>query len=333
MVKVYIEIPYERYAKLEEIRAKSKYPTIQSVIIVAVDNLIAVEEQTFLERPSLKEGPPPSFAVGKADVEKLPHASVLQAVERQGRSIGLWVMTNTFLPMKIGVRVLTQHNGGPVPYYDFLDECFKKAQSLREFLPKDFRAGLPAEDAKNSRGRLDWHFLREAHVLGLLAIFEDASGKNVAQLTKEGCIFAKLPNPCLDGTEPRSVLSQEEREWLRQHLKKIDAEKMKEFAWMQRVASFIESEKNTTRKLIDAVATDPLFESYVKSWSKKAEDAKALTKQKQNLAQASYGSTLRLMTELGLAKRVKRGLFRVTDEGRKYFNLSVCANGGGSKNA
>lgn len=229
-------------------------------------------------------------------------------------------MTNAILPIKMVVRELAQGGEGEMEYYKFVDKAFKAAMKLRFQLPKEIQAGLPKEDTKNSRARFEWHFLNEAELLGLLIVKEKNDEKTI-QLTKEGYEFSKLYNPCLDDEKPTVVLSTKEISWMLAHLKKLDNEGFGEYRWMQRVGGMIINGKDTTRSLVNAVSEDTLFDKHMRGWSKKTDDTDAFKRQKINLAQASYGSTLRIMSELGLARRIKRGKFKLTNEGVRYLEI------------
>lgn len=217
--------------------------------------------------------------------------------------VGTWGQFNSFFPVKAVLRILSHamnDNGGePVN----LEELVEKSKTIFKVARLDRFRGFPSSDKDSAIGRLVWHFITPAHEMGLVRIegMEEIPvrgwGKVIVTPTKEGLEFAKLRNLIFDERDTRQLLSDSEREWVLDYLRKIDDKGYKEYSLLKGV--FEEFKKGNT-SIASWLENNQRFVSYVKSWSRKAEQERELKKQVANVATMFAQSKIALLRELGM---------------------------------
>jgi hypothetical protein len=255
--------------------------------------------------------------VCKTPLTPVPQLEALEPgvprITSQSQRIGTWGQFNSYFPGKAVARVLANLIATEGRQHIPLDrvittsvETFTSAglTKLRGF-PKD-----PRE--KSSVGRLVWHFVSTFHDMGLFSIrggiAEDGSipwkdkewSRVEIALTKQGYEFAKLPNAVFDRGGEDQVLTQEERTWLLGHLKQLDEAGFREYGLLSRVWKFLSDGKNGKDDLQAWFKGNAEFVSYIKEWSKKADDEEKFEDQLTNVATMFASSKVALLREFGI---------------------------------
>jgi len=248
-------------------------------------------------------GPASRYLAPPPELENLANGKVVLTTSEAER-VGTWGQFNSFFPIKAVLRILAhmmEENGGnPADLEDLVN---RSEAVFRETKLSGYR-GFPKKARKESSiGRLVWHFIIPAHHMGLIKVDGKTTeipirawkGVDVSP-TKQGLEFAKLENLILDKKEKVQILSEPERAWVIEHLKKIDGEGYKEYTFLKRV---FEEFKRGNTDLVDWLEKDEQFEKYVKSWSKKEKNPKEFKKQIENVAAMFAQSKIALLRELG----------------------------------
>jgi len=220
-----------------------------------------------------------------------------------GLYVGSWGQFNSFFPWKAVLRILShmiKDNSGKAVT---LEELVSKSKEVFELTGLSRYRGFPSSSKESAVGRLVWHFITPAHEMGLIKIDGGNEipvrgwGKVHISPTKEGLEFAKLNNPIFDEGETEQILSDAERKWVLDHLKRIDGEGYREYSFLKEI--FDELEKGNT-DIASWLENNQRFITYVKSWSRKAGDEKKFKKQVTNLAAMFAQSKIALLRELGV---------------------------------
>jgi len=245
-------------------------------------------------------------------------------VDYETKSVGSWGMFNSFFPGKAVLRILA----------NMLDEKKAKSITLETLINKTSEVirvnnlsklrGFPKDPKKdNSIGRLVYHFIQTFTDMGFFSVNTKEETKNniwaepwnniEITLTKEGLEFAQLKNSVFDNGGLSQILTNEEKQWLTDYLKKIDEEGYKEYSILKNVFEFIKQGHNGKDELWNWFETNPTFINYVKQWSRKVEDSVAFEKQIKNLSPTFAAGKLALLRELGVIRN-KRNDYTVLGE-------------------
>lgn len=267
------------------------------------------------------------------EVEELENGSTMKygtPEDLQLQLVGTWGQFNSFFPIKAALRVIA----------NFLSEAKKDSVNLREFslmCTDIFRRvkignkrlskyrGFPLRKKDTAIGRFVWHFLIPAQEMGLIRIVRssldhngipyspnDWSKVDIA-ITREGLEFARLKNPLFDGDSVEQVFGEDERRWILNFLKKIDAEGFREYSLLKDVFDFLKQGHNGKEELWSWFENDQRFMNYVKSWSRKGNMPSEFKRQVENLARTFSASKIALLRELAIVRN-KRGDYTIINE-------------------
>lgn len=246
--------------------------------------------------PSRYLGPPP-------ELENLKGGNVMLD-SHEAKYVGTWGQFNSFFPVKAVLRVLAhmveENDGKPVD----LEHLVKKSVEVFTAAGLSDYRGFPTNIRKESAvGRLVWHFITPAHEMGLIGVEGKtkiptrAWGEVNVFSTKEGLEFAKLENLLFDGKSKAQLLSEPEKKWTLEYLKKIDDAGYKEHTFLKR--TFDELKKGN-RDLAGWLEKDKHFNEYLESRSSKEKGTKEFKKQLKHVATMFAQSKIALLRELGV---------------------------------
>jgi len=238
--------------------------------------------------------PPPAF-------DDLVHGEV--TLTETAKYVGTWGQFNSFFPMKAVLRVLAhlmeESNRSPVSLQALVDKSVQafKAMGLQRFrgFPKRYKR-------ESSIGRLVWHFVTTACEMGLIKIEGDSEipshdwDRVSISITREGWEFSKLENRLLDWNGKEQVLTDDERNWMADYLKKIDVRGFREFSILMDV--FEELKKGNT-DISSWLERNENFRQYIRSWSRKTENLAEFDQQLKTVAIMFAQSKIALLREMG----------------------------------
>jgi hypothetical protein len=239
----------------------------------------------------------------------------------------LWGQYYRFLPVKVGVRVLSNMYAQHLPELrDFTEKITNVALPLRHQLARLDRmerrsfgellsAGFPTNDEKSIKRFLNQYmlYLRTSDMallgmmpeLKLINVISDENSIIRIGLTKFGSQFAFLQNPPIDLNKPES-LSGDEIGFLLNHI----ADNLPaEFEHMTTALKAIKDGKKTREELNSVLKEYYLNYHHGTEWS-------------STVVNTMRSGLLSRLNELGLVRREKRGKFiryHITDIGRKYI--------------
>jgi len=245
--------------------------------------------------------------------DNLKLKSIVPIKNDETESVGSWGMFNSFFPGKAVLRILANMLNEKELKYAVLNDLIKKTSEVFKSNGLSKLRGFPNNpEASNSIGRLVYHFIKTFNQMGLfeVRIKEKNNGEvwdepwtNIEiTLTREGLEFAKLRSKIFDDYELSQILTEEEKQWLLDYLKKIDKQGYKEFSILKNVFEFIKEGHNGKDELWDWFTKNKSFVDYVKGWSRKADDAESFDKQIKNLAPTFAAGKLALLRELEVIK-------------------------------
>lgn len=225
----------------------------------------------------------------------------------------LWGMVNSFFPGKAVSRILGNMMLEKSTAWTSLDDLAKKSSEVIEATGMAGLRGFPKDpDSESAMGRLVYHFIGSFVDMGLFEVrvkdgqkesWTNESWKNVEiTLTYEGLEFAKLRNRVFDNSEDEQILTEEERNWFLNHLKRISKEGFHEYDILKGVFEFLKAGHNGKEELRGWFAHNKDFLDNVKSWSRKSKDAVAFKNQVENLAITFAAGKIALLRELGIIK-------------------------------
>jgi len=271
-----------------------------------------------LQPGEIKTTQPPQFLAQDylkipKEVSGLENGHITEDNE-QARRVGTWGQFNSFFPVKAALRILAnlmeERNVDSIKLDEFVGICIdlfrkKKLEAYR---------GFPSSNKDTAVGRFVWHFLTPAQEMGLIKVKESNLeydwipnsqndwGEVSITLTRQGLEFAMLKNNLFDSPSPRQILTEEEKEWIVEFLKRIDDEGYKEYSLLKDVFEFLKQGHNGKDDLWNWFEKDQRFIDYVKSWSRKARLGREEDVQKQirNLAMTFSASKVALLRELGV---------------------------------
>lgn len=268
----------------------------------------SLPEQSSLEQGGGYLSPPPELASLKSGSAQETTAS---------KYVGTWGQFNSYFPLKATLRVIShamkKNNGNPANLKVVVDEslrAFKEAnlQKFRGF-PKNYKRD-------SSVGRLVGHFITTALELGLITADGEISAvpnsweKTSVSVTREGWEFARLDNKIFDWKSKDQVLTDAEKAWIVEYLKRIDAAGFKEYTVLRQVFQELKVGNTDVSGLLEK---NELFRQYIKTWSRKKEDEVGFENQLKTVAVMFAQSKIALLRELGAIKN-QRGDFSVIGE-------------------
>jgi ribosomal protein L37E len=245
-------------------------------------------------------------------------------VNESTKTWGSWVMFNDFFAPKFLARALAWMISEKNDEHITVEDLVVKAKELIKENGLSELKGFPNDiNNKNSVARLVYHFLATGADMGLFAVSAKTNPENVwreawtdisIRLTSEGLEWAKLPNNVFDLGNKEQILTIEEKKWLLNYLKKIDAKGYREYSALKGVYEFVKEGHNGNRDLWEWFKDQRVFVEYIKSSTKRAKDnEKAFDKQLKNYAQSFAASKISLLRELGVIKD-KRNDYTVIGE-------------------
>lgn len=242
----------------------------------------------------------------------------------RANSVGTWGQFNSFFPSKAALRILANklHEAevDSMVFGEFVDDCiytFNKTKIANKKLNR-YR-GFPRRKKDTAVGRFVWHFLATALDMGFFTVISDEkripSSSNdwytiSISLTQDGLEYARMENPFFDSKVPIQVLSENESNWMLEHLNKLDKRGYKEYSLLMDVYDFLKAGNNGKEDLWDWFENDERFITYVQSWSRKKDTQIQFNKQLSNLAKTFASSKIALLREL-LLINTKRGEYNV----------------------
>jgi len=225
--------------------------------------------------------------------------------------LGTWCMFNSYLPGKCALRILTkmlQENGGKeILFNEFVDRC---AEAFKHSHLSEFR-GFPKNSKESAVARLAWHLIQPFADMGLMRI--EGEPKRIS-ITKEGFELASIPNPFLDENEKNLILSSAERQWIKEHLRRITKSGYEEMTILSSLREFLIQRKGVKfSDLAGWFLKNQIFLRSIKSQSRYKDDPRRLEKQIENLARAYASGKIALLRELGVVSD-KRNTYTVIGE-------------------
>jgi len=234
-------------------------------------------------------------------------------IDDETRRVGSWGMFNSFFPGKATLRVLAHIMEEENQECIKLSDLMKKMEEVLQRSELTKLRGFPNNPKKESSiGRLVYHFIRTFTEMGFFIV--KTAGENKEDvwacnwddiditLTKEGLEFAKIKNRVFDYNESNQVLTNDEKVWLIDYLRKIDREGYKEYSLLRDVFEFLKEGHNGKDELWNWFKSNENFRNYVRQWSRKADDPKKFEEQIENISTTFAAGKLALLRELGVVK-------------------------------
>jgi hypothetical protein len=332
-MKVLIDITDEIFSRINEV---SKGSSLQSFILVAIENQISLEKEqqtNVIEFDKKIQKPPktnkPNLPEPNQRLEVKEKIEILNnplnyesltgvPLKNPIKNYYIWGQYNKFFAMKFAVRYLAymqiQNNSAPVKLTEFQNKCSRSASKMKQILKQSdeqagriwgegFSAGLP-EDEEKSWSRFIHHFIGYADTQGnQVGSISDIGfiviDNGCVALSPHGLAFAKINNPILDDNPLSPILfSQDEQEFLINHLK---SNIPIEWNGVQTVIRWIESGMNTPDTL------NAKFSTLDSKWTEK-------------MANTYRTGMLARMFDLGFITRKKIGVnanYVVTEIGKR----------------
>ncbi len=215
------------------------------------------------------------------------------------KPLGTWAMFNSFVPGKAALRVLAhilrdeQTDG--VSFARLVDEAVRNIR-LRNI--SGIR-GFPSSRKASSIPRFATQLVLPLSGMGLISS-KLHEGTRMVGLTQDGLSFSLLENPVIDRKSSTGQLSQPERKWLIDYLKKIDGVGFKEYSTLQSIVGFIGTKHPSRTQLVEWFTTRSDFQESTKSGSRYSGQPLRLRKQLQNLASTYVSSKIAILRELGV---------------------------------
>jgi hypothetical protein len=221
--------------------------------------------------------------------------------------LGFWAMFNSFVPGKAALRVLAHllrdEGADNVPFARLVDET---VQNIRSRAIAGLR-GFPGSRKASSVPRFATHLVLPYCDMGLISsLMQD--GTRVVGLTEPGLSFSLLDNPVFDDQSQKSQLSQSERKWISDYLRKIDGAGFKEYSTLRSIVDFIKEKHPTRSELVRWFSNRPDFQEQTRSGSRYSGEPSRLKKQFANLATTYVSSKVAILRELGVVSDT-RGVY------------------------
>lgn len=230
----------------------------------------------------------------------------------ESKSVGSWGMFNSFFPCKAVLRISANIISEKKVDWILLTELLEKTSEVFKENGFSKLRGFPNNPKnENAIRRLVYHFIKTFSDMGLFVVKSKEDDKKdtwtepwrniMIAPTEEGLEFAKIKNKVFDDHQMEQVLTEEEKDWLLEYLKKID-DNYKEYSILKNVFEFIKEGNDGKEALWNWFIRNPHFNEYVGKWSRKTEDPEAFKKQIENLAPTFAASKIALLRELGVIK-------------------------------
>ncbi len=215
------------------------------------------------------------------------------------KPLGTWAMFNSFVPGKAALRVLAHilrdEQADDVSFVRLVDEAVRNIR-LRGI---SATRGFPSSRKASSIPRFATQLVLPFTEMGLISS-KLHDGTRMVGLTQDGLTFSLLENPVIDYKSSTSQLSQAERKWLTDYLKKIDGEGFREYSTLQSIMGFIGTKHPSRTQLVEWFTTKSDFQESTKSGSRYSGQPLRLRKQLQNLASTYVSSKVAILRELGV---------------------------------
>lgn len=310
MMELRVKITRENAERVAQLIRELAQLEAGGLVVTSVETEIAGPK----EKSSTFAKPLPDYLGPPPELENLKGGKIIQTPA--AKHVGTWGQFNSFFPVKGVLRILchmVSENGGMAVNLQELVDGSKAAFQLAGL--GRYR-GFPSSRKESAVGRLVWHFITPAHEMGLVRI-EGAKeipvrgwGKVSIAPTKEGLEFAKLKNLIFDERSTKQILSDAERNWVLDYLKKIDGEGYKEYSLLKEIFSEL---KKGNVNIASWLEKNGKFVNYVKRWSRKAKDERRFRKQLRNVAAMFAQSKIALLRELAIISD-RRNEYTVIDE-------------------
>lgn len=237
---------------------------------------------------------------------------------------GSWLMFNDFFAPKFLTRTLAWKINNEKKDYISLKSLMEESILLIKKYGLSELKGFPNLKKDSEGSRLVHHFLVSTTKMGMFEVEStNFKAKDVwkekfeninVKLTKEGLEFARLKNPVFDEGKKEQVLSEEEKDWLINYLKKIDKEGYREYSVLKEVYEFLKAGNNGNKDLWNWFEKNKKFQDYIKERIKKArKDPGVFEKQLSNYAKTFASAKVSLLRELGVIKN-KRNDYTIIGE-------------------
>lgn len=333
-----IDIPPELADEINRQVKSGKYKTPQDFMLAAVQNQ-AYLETIEMDGDSLGTHQPvaPPFSATSVTTKTAEARLTLPASSSQIRSVRITNgqrhnylpgFTNRLFPVKLILRVLSnlvqQSSSEYVPLAELNEESAEVARELGKVIQKKDRtlgrkrgtiisAGLPVGREDKAKSRFENQFVGfigkdklegAAPTLRFIDIIRDGNSTLVG-ITDAGLKFSALTNPILDKHDYAIPFSEEEVEFLLNH-----------------ISTTLEAERSLMTDILRSVhegdATPDEMTQKVESWRRRHSDH--LWTENQVLAMRV--GIISRMNELGLLERHKNGVkvtYRLTPSGTNYL--------------
>ncbi len=353
-MKIVVEISPELGYKVTELIKQGKFTDFDQFVGTAFSNQVLAEtgETGWSLTPPIMRSDIDRTSVGSlGNLPQIPHllAVPIETIQTRppmtntqvvGSTDPLWGQFYRYLPLKVGIRVLTNASTqGPIPVEEFYELAAETAEMFRLRLAEiDRRTGKGVGEklatsfpngGRRSRLRYISQFLIGVRPtdhrvsgfmsrLGFASVAENGEGSLVSP-TSWGLEFSRIGNPIIDDDSPASPLSQEETKFLLQHTSK---NVRPEYDHMVSILKALPGEGMTGEELNGELRGFYLsFQKNSRRWSP------GMTNTMRS------GATSR-MVELGLIRRTRpnRGApFLMTESGKKWLEGVERQSPGGAR--
>ncbi|MBI2581045.1 hypothetical protein HYV85_04560 [Candidatus Woesearchaeota archaeon] len=226
---------------------------------------------------------------------------------------GSWLMFNDFFAPKFLARVLAWKMHMAKTDSILLSDLMESSINIISKYNLSTLKGFPNLEKDKEGNRLVNHFLWTFVNMGLIQakavdkniddVWKESWDKIKVSLTKEGLEFAQIRNAVFDDEETEQILTQDEKNWLVNHLKQIDKEGYREYSVLREVYNFLKAGKNGNKDLWNWFENNEKFKKYILSRSERArKDERVYRKQIHNYARSFASAKVSLLRELGVVK-------------------------------
>lgn len=234
-------------------------------------------------------------------------------------TLGSWYMFNSFFASKAILRVLSSllKENKNVVYSNELLNAFYSASKQADLLK--YR-GFPKEREKtryegSNISKLRYFILWPLAEMGFITIQDSANKQERIRITRYGLEFGQLENSKLD-SNGEDLLSNNEIEYLRAHLKHIDSLGYKEKSILYSLYEYIKSSKTVSHDdIVNWFAKNPIVIDYIYKDSraekaKQSKNSERFHEQMEKAARAFASGKIALLRELKVIED-KRGSYRI----------------------
>lgn len=324
MAKIVIDIPLKQLEEIDRLISLGIYQNYSNFYNIAGENQLIIEKEdarsgTYYpeDRGSLAFRLP--FSIENFSILfEIPEWNKIKSptVNKEGED-WLWGQINRIFPVKVALRVLIIEivkNNSPIEIDEFYEKACEKGLMLYNHLARvgekskkrrddRLNVGLP----KNQKGfaRYQNHFIgsirKDSKLDGAIFKLKFANLiNNCIAPTKQGFLFAKLENPCLDTSNPMSVFSDKEVKFLLSH-----------------IINFLPSEKQTYKLIIGLILNGKSSPSKINEEIRKYHEEWS-----DPVVNTMRSGAMSRMYELGLLRKEKTGVqvkYCVTNLGKEFL--------------